>query len=148
MLTALVEWLTEPEQTELRRSLLLWLREGFLQTRLPRVSFSQLDDLEEVRIMLAERVLDWTRQWKEEGRQEGREEGLHSEWRLLLRLVRRRFGEAIADRSAPVLERIKQPAALEDLGEELLDCADATAWLARLNAAAGEGRRSDAADAV
>ncbi len=35
VLAALIAWLAEPEQAELRRSLLLWLREGFLQTRLP-----------------------------------------------------------------------------------------------------------------
>ena len=42
VLAALTEWLTEPEQAELRRSLLLWLREGFLHTRLPDVAFPQL----------------------------------------------------------------------------------------------------------
>jgi hypothetical protein len=31
----------------------------------------ELNSLEEVRIMLAERVVDWTQQWKQEGRQEG-----------------------------------------------------------------------------
>ena len=50
-------------------------------------------------------------------------------------------GKAVADRSTPVLERIKQPAVFEDLGENLLDCLDETTWLARLNAAAGEERR-------
>jgi len=39
VLAALIEWLSDPEQRELRRSLLRWLREGFLQTRLPQVSF-------------------------------------------------------------------------------------------------------------
>ena len=37
-----------------------------------------------------------------------------------------------------MLERIEQPAVFEDLGEELFDCADEVAWLARLNAAAGQ----------
>ena len=135
VLAALVEWLTEPDQAELRRSLLLWLREGFLQTRLPQLSLPELNDLEEVRIMLAERVLDWTERWKEEGRQEG----LRSERRALLRLIRRRFGESAAAQSAPVLERIDQLATLEDLFENLLDCPDENAWLVRLRAAAGEG---------
>ena len=31
----------------------------------------ELNSLEEVRIMLAERVVDWTQQWKQEGLQEG-----------------------------------------------------------------------------
>ena len=137
VLATLVEWLGEPAQAELRRSFLLWLREGFLQARLPQVSFPELNDLEEVRIMLTERVVDWTQQWRQQGWQEGRQEGLHSERRLLLRLIRRRFGATVADRSAPALERIEQLTVFEDLGEALFDCADETAWLARL-AAAGE----------
>ena len=34
------------------------------------VSFPELNHLEEIRIMLTERVLDWTQQWKQEGLQE------------------------------------------------------------------------------
>ena len=136
VIAALAEWLAEPEQAELRRSFVLWLREAFLRTRLPAVQFPELNNLEEIRIMLTERVLDWTQQWKQEGRQEG----LRSERRALLRLIRRRFGETVADQSTPVLERIEQPSILEDLFENLLDCPDGSAWLARLQAAAGEER--------
>jgi hypothetical protein len=46
VLATLVEWLREPAQAELRRSFLLWLRAGFLQARLPQVSFPELNDLE------------------------------------------------------------------------------------------------------
>lgn len=35
VLATLSKWLAEPEQTELRRAFLLWLREGFLKARLP-----------------------------------------------------------------------------------------------------------------
>lgn len=86
--------------------------------------------------MYAERVVDWTQQWKQEGwqesRQEDRQEGLDSERQLLLRLARRRFGEAVVERSRALLERIAEPAVLEELGETLLDCADGEAWLALL----------------
>lgn len=85
--------------------------------------------------MLTERVVDWTQQW----RQEGRQEGLDSERRR--RLIRRRFGATVADRSTPALERIEHLTVFEDLGEDLFDCADATAWLARFVAAAGEEPR-------
>jgi hypothetical protein len=95
--------------------------------------------LEEIRSMLTERVIDWTQQWKEEGLQQGRQQGLHSERRALLRLIRRCFGETAAAHSAPLLERIDQLATLEDLFENLLDCPDASAWLARPRAVAGEG---------
>lgn len=144
VLIALAEWLNAPEQCELRHSFVVWLREAFLKTRLPATPFPELNDLEEIRIMLSERVLDWTVQWKQqglqqgrqEGRQEGLQEGLQGERRLLVRQIRRRFGEAIALQSAPTLERIEQQAVFEELGEDLVDCADDIAWLARLQAAA------------
>jgi predicted transposase/invertase (TIGR01784 family) len=144
VLTALVEWLADPEQMELRRSFVIWLHEAFFKTRLPAVQFPELSNLEEIRIMLTDRVLDWTQQWKQEGlqqgRQEGRQEGLHSERQLLLRLVRRRFSDDAMERSRMLLAQIENPAVLEELGEMVLDCADGEAWLARLNAAVGEDR--------
>jgi predicted transposase/invertase (TIGR01784 family) len=133
VLVALADWLTEPEQEELRRSFLLWFQAGFLKARLPNVSLPELNNLEEARIMLTERVVDWTQQWKQEGLQEG-------ERRILLRQIRRCFGEVIAVQSAPVLERIQELIVFEDLGEELVDCADETAWLARLWSVTGEER--------
>jgi hypothetical protein len=48
---------------------------------------------------------------------------------------RRRFGEAIADQSGPLLGQIQQLLILEDLGEALFDCPDQQAWLARIDAA-------------
>jgi hypothetical protein len=89
VVTALAAWLTEAEQAELRRSFVLWLREAFFRTRLPGMEFPELHDLEEVRTMLTEQVVDWTRQWKQAGRLEGRQEG---EVLLLRRLLMRRFG--------------------------------------------------------
>lgn len=64
--------------------------------------------------------------------QEGRQEGLNSERQLLLRQLRRRFGEAVAERSRALLERVEETVILEELGEVLLDCADGEAWLALL----------------
>ena len=68
----------------------------------------------------------------------GLENGLESERRALLRLVRRRFGEQTTEQTTPMLGRITQPAVLEDLFEDLLDCPDDSAWLARLQAALGD----------
>lgn len=143
VLSALTAWLADPGQADLRRSLVLWLREAFLKTRLPAVQFPELSNLEEIRIMLTERVLDWTQQWKQEGLQQGRQEGLQqglqSERGLITRQVRRRFGAATAERSAPLLARVTVPETLEQLGEALLDCADGESWLAILREQAGEG---------
>jgi hypothetical protein len=90
VLVALVAWLAEPAQAELRYSFLVWLREAFFRTRLPGVEFPEVNDLAEVRSMLTERVLDWTQQWKQEGRMEGR---MEEAFAILNKLLRRRFGE-------------------------------------------------------
>ena len=72
------------------------------------------------------------------GIRKGLQQGLESERRMLLRQIRRRFGEALVAQSAPVLEQIQQPVAFEELGEALFDCADEQAWLIRINAVARE----------
>ncbi len=91
--------------------------------------------------MLAENLESWTDQWKQEGLEEGLEQGLEqgreqgleqgreAARHMLLRLVRRRFGPAIADRSAPWLARIRDLGALEELGDQLLIFADGEGWL-------------------
>ncbi|MBF8274896.1 MAG: putative transposase [Magnetococcales bacterium] len=83
-------WLKSPEQRELRRAFAKWLS----RILLPRLSkrnipipesLPEMDDLEEVRTMLAETAEGWTREWKREGHQEG-------EASMLMRLLQRRFG--------------------------------------------------------
>ena len=48
---------------------------------------------------------------------------------MLLRQVRRRFGPAIADRSAPWLAHIRDLGALEELSDQLLILSEEDAWL-------------------
>jgi hypothetical protein len=67
----LIEWLQAPEQQSLRRAFAGWLRDVLLPARLPGVRIDAVLDLSEVRNMLAERVLEWTREWQQEGRKEG-----------------------------------------------------------------------------
>jgi predicted transposase YdaD len=75
VVTALIEWLWAPEMAELRRSFAAYLSEVLLPNRVPGIVIPQVADLQEVRSMLAERVIDWTQQWKQEGLEEGRKEG-------------------------------------------------------------------------
>ena len=93
--------------------------------------------------MLAERVVEWTQQWKEEGFQQGWQEGFQQGWQeilaaeraLLLRLVRKRFGEACAQALAPLLEAQSDPEALEEIGEWIITCDTGEAFLARVRGA-------------
>jgi len=59
---ALIEWLQEPEQAGLRRAFVLWFKRVFMPARVPQAEVPELQDLQEVQTMLAERVVEWTRQ--------------------------------------------------------------------------------------
>jgi len=126
VLAALVEWLKAPDQASLRRAFVAWLRQG-LQSKLPGLEFTQLNDLYEVRSMLADRVDEWTEEWLRQGEARGvarrRQEG---EATLLQRLLERRFGALdetvrlrIAEADADTLlrwgERIFQASSAEDV---------------------------------
>ncbi|MFI3138049.1 MAG: Rpn family recombination-promoting nuclease/putative transposase [Methylococcaceae bacterium] len=106
---ALKHWLDAPEQTELRRAFTVWIKRVLLPRRLPGIHLPEISDLHEAETMLAERVIEWTKDWKQqglqggrqEGRQEGRQvgrqegiqEGIHrGEAAILERLLVRRFG--------------------------------------------------------
>jgi len=135
VITALIEWLREPEMVELRRSFTAWLTRVLLPTRMPGADVPKVRDLQEVRSMLTERVKEWTVQWKQEGleegrklgiqegRQEGRQEGLQEGLqegqeraldkarRALARDLERRFGPL----PEPVRRRIDGISSIEDL---------------------------------
>ena len=119
VIEALGAWLQRSEQSELRRAFVGWLREVLLPRRMPEAKsrIPELENLQEVRTLLAERVQEWTKQWREEGRKEGRKEGVQEgiekgieqgieqgraegiaegrkegQARLLIRLLERKFG--------------------------------------------------------
>ena len=103
--TCLVEWLKSPGQDSLRRAFTVWLKRVLLPGRMPGVDFNNLNELQEVKSMLAERVIEWTEQWEQRGMQKGFKKGIErgidrgiqqgrqeGEASLLLRLMERRFG--------------------------------------------------------
>jgi hypothetical protein len=75
VVTALLGWLEDPRHAELKRAFAVWLVQVLLPIRVKGTPIPDVGDLQEVRSMLAERAVEWTRQWKREGHEEGREEG-------------------------------------------------------------------------
>jgi hypothetical protein len=72
---------------------LLVLYNGVRRWQAPERVFDELQDLQEVEAMLAERVKEWAEEWKRQGLQEGIQEGLQQgEAAIVLRLLERRFG--------------------------------------------------------
>jgi len=71
VLTALIDWLQTPDQAGLRQALTTWLNRVLLPRRVPGVTFPEVNELLEIKTMLAERVKEWTHDWVEKGRAEG-----------------------------------------------------------------------------
>ncbi len=113
----LVEWLAGPEHASLRRAFVVWLKRVLLPARLPGIEIPNLNELQEINDMLAERVMTWTEEWKEQGIALGVQKG---ETKLLRRLLVRRFG------SLPpwVEQRLAQAseAELEAWADRVLEC--------------------------
>lgn len=129
VLSALAEWLKEPEHESLRRAFRTWLLQVLLPARAPGVRIPNVRDLEEVgKMLLEEEGIDWSRKWRQKGREEGREESLQTLRPVTLTLVEQRFGplpeqtrrqvEAIdsVKELARVMERIMTATSLADLG--------------------------------
>ncbi|HKI04710.1 MAG TPA: Rpn family recombination-promoting nuclease/putative transposase [Thermoanaerobaculia bacterium] len=104
VVAALLQWLRGPEQAELRRAFGTWLSQVLLPARLPGVTVPGVMDLKEVKSMLAERVMEWTRQWEQEGFQKGLKEAREKD----LEEARSALLEAIEQRFGPIPEVIRQ----------------------------------------
>jgi hypothetical protein len=108
VLKALIGWIKAPEQTSLRRAFTVWLERVFLAKRLQGIDFETMNDLQEVRGMLSERIDSWEKQWEPQGiakgLQKGLEQGLQHQRQMLYRLIRKRFGADIVEQGQPLLD--------------------------------------------
>lgn len=115
-LTAL---LSGPDSRPLQRSVAIWLNR-LLRVRFRDEAIPEIQNLNEVDAMLAEKLDDWTEQWKREGLEKGIEKGRQQEASaMLLRFLTKRFGpvdEATRQKveAAPVEQ-------LEAWGDRVLD---------------------------
>lgn len=101
IIDTLIEILDDPELRELRRDMATWLRRAVLPARLPGIEVPELRDLQEARIMLAERAATWPQQWMAEGMAEGYEKGHGSGLRdALTELSVEKFGSVRRPRAS------------------------------------------------
>ncbi|ABK44496.1 putative transposase [Magnetococcus marinus MC-1] len=93
VLSSLIDWLKAPGQLSLRRAFTVMLGRVLLPRKALGQVIPELNDLQEVDAMLAETVLEWTKEWEAQGIQKGLEKGRQEEAAsMLLRLLSRRFG--------------------------------------------------------
>ncbi|WP_323011868.1 Rpn family recombination-promoting nuclease/putative transposase [Castellaniella sp.] len=90
-LIGLVDLISEmlQDKPELRRTFATWIRSVLVRRSDYALVLPQVQDLEEIKMGLSERLDQWAEQYKQEGRQEGRQAG---EALLLQRLLAKRFG--------------------------------------------------------
>jgi len=88
LLGLLADWLAD--RPDLRRMFALWIRATLMRRAEYRIVLPQIDDLQELNVMLAERLEEWAHAYKAEGKAEG-------EALALQKLLRRRFGSIPAE---------------------------------------------------
>jgi hypothetical protein len=129
VLASLIDWLAAPEQDSLRRAFVVWLKRVLLPARVPGAELPNVNNLQEMRAMLAERVKTWTEEWKQQGLEQGIQQGIQQgikeglsrgEARLLRRLLIRRFG-ALPTWAEARLEQAGE-AELEVWADRVLEC--------------------------
>ena len=89
VIARLVKNLAGPEYDSLRRALTVWMKRVLLKRLLPGEEVPEINDLQEVETMLAERVEQWTSRWEQRGMERGMQRG---EAAVLERQLLKRFG--------------------------------------------------------
>ncbi|MDO9142525.1 MAG: hypothetical protein Q7U38_19570, partial [Methylobacter sp.] len=109
----LIDWLGD--RPDLKRMFALWIRATLKRKTKYRIVLPEIDDLQELNIMLAERLEQWAHDYKAEGLQEGLAKGLEKglakglekglakgEMLALQKLLSRRFGVIPAEMTARI----------------------------------------------
>ena len=92
----LADWLSD--RPDLRRMFALWIRATLMRKQEYGIVMPQVDDLQEIRVMLADKVEEWAKAYIAEGEIKGKQEGLQQgEVLALQRLLAKRFGVIPAD---------------------------------------------------
>ncbi|ALG68673.1 Rpn family recombination-promoting nuclease/putative transposase [Beggiatoa leptomitoformis] len=136
VISLLISWLKEPEQQEIRKAFATWLNRVYLPYHLPEVKIPELIDLQEINVMLAERVANWyesgiqkgVQQGKLEGKAEGKLEGIvegivrgrtEGIKTALLAILTMRFGE-VPPTAQQAIDAIHDTERLEQLMREAI----------------------------
>lgn len=113
------------EYATVRRIVAIWIRAALIRNRKYPILLPELDDLQELRIMLSQRIEQWAEGYLATGRKEGRTEGrLEGEMAVLARQLTRRFGPLPAWAEARLHAATEQNVA--DWADAILDAAGLT----------------------
>ena len=98
VVTSLLEWLSEPGQDSLRRAFTVWFRRVLFPGKLKEENLPVLEELTEVKTMLAARVKEWNQESMQRGIQKGLQKGMQKgAVRLLIGQLEKKFGSLSPD---------------------------------------------------
>lgn len=90
------EWLID--RPDLRRMFAIWIRATLMRKPEYRIVLPEIDDLQEIKVMLADRLEEWALDYKAQGMQQGMRQGeKNGEALALQRLLTKRFGVLTPD---------------------------------------------------
>ena len=92
LISLLIDWLAD--RPDLRRMFSLWIRATLMRKQNYGILLPQVDDLQEIKVMLSDRLEQWALAYIVEGELKGKQEG---EMLALQRLLSKRFGAIPAD---------------------------------------------------
>ena len=100
LITRLSEWLVD--RPDLRRMFAIWIRATLMRKPEYRIVLPEIDDLQELKVMLADRLEEWALSYEEQGLQKGVQQGVQQgmqqgEALALQRLLTKRFGAITSD---------------------------------------------------
>ena len=91
LLSLLKDWLQD--RPDLRRMFALWIRATLMRKTEYRIVLPEIDDLQELNVMLAERLEEWAHGYEAQGVQKGMQQGSQqAAASMLTSLMRARFG--------------------------------------------------------
>ena len=73
IINLLIDWLAD--RPDLKRMFALWIRATLMRKQNYSILLPQIDDLQEIKVMLADRLEEWAHGYIAEGKQEGLQEG-------------------------------------------------------------------------
>ncbi len=93
VVTNLIEWLQEPEQSRTRRHFSLWIKRVLLATSRNQTLKSEINDLLEIKTMLSQRMSQWFKEYEELGEARGEIRGeTKGKAQTLSKLLTLKFG--------------------------------------------------------
>jgi hypothetical protein len=125
LISLLGVWLID--RPDLRRMFAIWIRATLMRKPEYRIVLPEIDDLQELKVMLADRLEEWALDYKAQGMKQGVQQGVQQgEMLALQKIITKRFGvippdvlSAIARASSgqieQLLDRVLDASSLDDL---------------------------------